>query len=177
MKCSAFWNHTNIRSGNRIYPCCRFKTSIGQFDGDVGNVLHIPEYKKIREANAKGEFIKGCEKCWYEEKIGHKSLRQEFNEKYTTDNVELKFEENNEDSVNNISDLLHHFYRVFLAQAYITESLPFNVLEFYAVFLNKHLQEADTYDYRHYNIRGTFRNEFKQFIKDKNVFKSESEDT
>ena len=93
------------------------------------------------------------------------------------DNVELKFEENNEDSVNNISDLLHHFYRVFLAQAYITESLPFNVLEFYAVFLNKHLQEADTYDYRHYNIRGTFRNEFKQFIKDKNVFKSESEDT
>ena len=80
MKCSAFWNHTNIRSGNRIYPCCRFKTSIGQFDGDVGNVLNIPEYKKIREANAKGEFIKGCEKCWYEEKIGHKSLRQEFNE-------------------------------------------------------------------------------------------------
>ena len=57
MKCSAFWNHTNIRSGNRIYPCCRFKTSIGQFDGDVGNVLHIPEYKKIREANAKGEFV------------------------------------------------------------------------------------------------------------------------
>ena len=50
MKCSAFWNHTNIRSGNRIYPCCRFKTSIGQFDGDIGNVLHIPEYKRIREA-------------------------------------------------------------------------------------------------------------------------------
>ena len=103
MKCSAFWNHTNIRSGNRIYPCCRFKTSIGQFDGDVGNVLHIPEYKKIREANAKGEFIKGCEKCWYEEKIGHKSLRQEFNEKYTTDNVELKFLEIGFDNLCNLT--------------------------------------------------------------------------
>ena len=93
------------------------------------------------------------------------------------DNVELKFEENDKDSINNISDLLYHFYRVFLAQAYITENLPFNVLEFYAVFLNKHLQEADTYDYRSYNLHDTFKKEFKQFIKDKNVFKSESENT
>ena len=93
------------------------------------------------------------------------------------DNVELKFEENDEDSIKNISNLLYQFYRVFLAQAYITESLPFNVLEFYAVFLNKHLQEGDTYDYRHYNLHDTFKKEFKQFIKDKNVFKSESEDT
>lgn len=94
------------------------------------------------------------------------------------DNIELKFEENDKDSINNISDLLYHFYRVFLAQTYITESLPFNVLEFYAVFLNKHLQEADTSDYcSQYLLRDTFRNEFKQFIKDKNVFKSEPEDT
>ena len=103
MKCSAFWNHTNIRSGNRIYPCCRFKTSIGQFDGDIGNVLNIPEYKRIREANAKGEFIKGCEKCWYEEKIGHKSLRQEFNERYDYDKVELKFLEIGFDNLCNLT--------------------------------------------------------------------------
>ena len=100
MKCSAFWNHTNIRSGNRVYPCCRFKRSIDTFDGDVDNVLHSDAYKDLREQSAKGEFIKGCEKCFYEEKIGHKSLREEFNEKYTMDKVDLKFLEIGFDQLN-----------------------------------------------------------------------------
>ena len=103
MKCSAFWNHTNIRSGNRVYPCCRFKRSIDTFDGDVDNVLHSDAYKDLREQSAKGEFIKGCEKCFYEEKIGHKSLREEFNEKYTMDKVELKFLEIGFDNLCNLT--------------------------------------------------------------------------
>jgi len=103
MKCSAFWNHTNIRSGNRVYPCCRFKYSVAEFDGDVGNVLHSDAYKKLREQASQNKFIKGCEKCLYEEKIGHKSLRQEFNEKYSMDKVELKFLEIGFDNLCNLT--------------------------------------------------------------------------
>ena len=103
MKCSAFWKHTNIRSGNRVYPCCRFKHSISTFHGNLGTVLHSDEYKDLRKQSAEGKFIKGCEKCWYEEKIGHKSLRQEFNEKYDMDTVELKFLEIGFDNLCNLT--------------------------------------------------------------------------
>lgn len=89
--CSAFWNHTNIRPGNRIYPCCRFKESIAEFDGNLESVLNIKEYEDLREKNKQGVYIKGCEKCYNEESQGHKSLRQEFNEKYNVDSVELKY--------------------------------------------------------------------------------------
>ena len=103
MKCSAFWKHTNIRSGNRVYPCCRFKHSIGKFDGDVDNVLHSDAYKELRDMSAAGEHISGCEKCYYEESIQHKSLRQEFNEKYDADTVELKFLEIGFDNLCNLT--------------------------------------------------------------------------
>ena len=38
--CSALYNHTNIRNGNRIYPCCRFKKQLLTFDDDVENILN-----------------------------------------------------------------------------------------------------------------------------------------
>lgn len=103
MKCSAFWKHTNIRSGNRVYPCCRFKHSIAEFHGDLGTVLHSDAYKELREQSAAGERIPGCEKCYYEESIQHKSLRQEFNEKYDSDSVELKFLEIGFDNLCNLT--------------------------------------------------------------------------
>jgi|SRR5210317_535191 len=103
MKCSAFWKHTNIRSGNRVYPCCRFKHSIAEFHGDLGTVLHSDAYEKLREQSSAGEYIKGCEKCYYEESIQHKSLRQEFNEKYDADTVELKFLEIGFDNLCNLT--------------------------------------------------------------------------
>lgn len=102
MKCSAFWKHTNIRAGNKIYPCCRFKSPVGIFDGDLENVLHSDTYKMLRNRAMNNEFIPGCDKCAYEEKIGHKSLRQEFNEKYNFDNVELEFLEIGFDNLCNL---------------------------------------------------------------------------
>lgn len=81
--CAAFWQHTNIRPGDRVYPCCRFKASIKKFDGDLENILDSKEYKNLQNLSKQGKKINGCEKCYYEEEIGHKSLRQEFNEKYS----------------------------------------------------------------------------------------------
>jgi radical SAM protein with 4Fe4S-binding SPASM domain len=101
--CSAFWKHTNIRPGGRIFPCCRFKHSIGTTDGDLESVLHSEAYEELRKLSSAGEHISGCEKCYYEESIQHKSLRQEFNEKYKADNVGLEYLEIGIDNLCNLT--------------------------------------------------------------------------
>lgn len=101
--CSAFWNHTNIRGGDRVFPCCRFKQPIQKFDGNVGAVLHSDEYAKLRHDSTKGIAIAECQKCYMEEELGKKSLRQEFNEQYTTDQIELKFLEIGFDNICNLT--------------------------------------------------------------------------
>jgi sulfatase maturation enzyme AslB (radical SAM superfamily) len=101
--CSAFWKHTNIRPGNKIYPCCRFKTSIGEFDGNLNQVLNSSAYQQLRTASLAGEKISGCAKCYHEEKHGRESTRQKFNREYTADTVELKFLEIGFDNVCNLT--------------------------------------------------------------------------
>lgn len=101
--CSAFWNHTNIRGGDRIFPCCRFKKPIAQFNGDLEQVLTIPEYQELRQKSLNGEFISECQKCYMEETLGKKSLRQEFNETYDTEVVELKYLEIGFDNICNLT--------------------------------------------------------------------------
>lgn len=102
-KCAAFWNHTNVRPGNRVFPCCRFKTPVTTFTGDVTAILHTAEYIKLREDSANGVHIAGCEKCYYEESLGKESLRQRFNAEYTTDTVELKYLEIGFDNICNLA--------------------------------------------------------------------------
>lgn len=103
MKCAAFWKHTNIRPGNRVYPCCRFKKPVAEFDGDLKSVLDSPAYNELRRANENNKWISGCEKCYYEESIGHKSLRQEINETYNTNSVSLEYLEIGMDNLCNMS--------------------------------------------------------------------------
>lgn len=101
--CSAFWNHTNIRGGDRIFPCCRFKQPVAEFDGNLGKVLMIPEYQNLRQKSQSGEFIPECSKCYMEESLGKKSLRQEFNETYDTNSIELKYLEIGFDNICNLT--------------------------------------------------------------------------
>jgi hypothetical protein len=99
-KCAAFWHHTNIRSDNKVFPCCRFKTPIQEFTGDVVNILNSNEYKDLREHLGP---IAGCAKCDYEETMGVKSLRQKFNEEYDTKTVKLEFLEVGLDNICNLT--------------------------------------------------------------------------
>lgn len=101
--CSAFWNHTNIRSGDRIFPCCRFKYPTDQFDGYVGNILYSENYQELRQKSQSGIPIKGCEKCYLEEKLGKESLRQQFNKKYTADSISIKYLEIGFDNICNLT--------------------------------------------------------------------------
>jgi sulfatase maturation enzyme AslB (radical SAM superfamily) len=102
-KCAAFWKHTNLRNDNNIFPCCRFKTPIQKFDGDLSNVLHSDEYILLRNKSSNGEIIEGCSKCYYEEQSGKQSLRQKFNSEYTTDAVNLEYFEVGFDNICNLT--------------------------------------------------------------------------
>ena len=98
-KCAAFWKHTNIRNNNKIYPCCRYKTPVATFDGDVEGILHSKVYDELRQA----DYLEGCSKCYYEEAQGKESLRERFNAEYDTDTVELKYLELGLDNICNLT--------------------------------------------------------------------------
>jgi len=87
--CAALYAHTNIRGGNRVFPCCRYKTPIQTFNGDVAGVLHTQEYQTLRDTWTIDNS--NCAKCKHEESLGKPSLRQWFNEQYSTDKVKLRY--------------------------------------------------------------------------------------
>lgn len=101
-KCAAFWKHSNLRQGNQVYPCCRFKTPIATYNGDLDNLLHIQPYDDLRKKSSNNEFISECSKCYHEEAIGKQSLRQQFNNDYDTDSIELKYLEIGFDNICNL---------------------------------------------------------------------------
>lgn len=90
MICAALYKHTNVRGGNKVYPCCRYKTPVQKFDGNVNEILHTKEYEKLR-ADMETGWLPGCGKCKHEEDLGMESLRQRFNKKYTASVPELKY--------------------------------------------------------------------------------------
>lgn len=89
MKCAALYNHSNVRSGDRIFPCCRYKTSIQKFDGDVDNILKSEQYHTLRQSWSIDD--PNCAKCKHEEALGKESLRQRFNKSYSTDEIKLRY--------------------------------------------------------------------------------------
>lgn len=101
--CSAFWNHTNIRSGDRIFPCCRFKYPVDRFQGFTEDVLFSEAYQELRSKSQSGTPIKGCEKCYLEEELGKESLRQQFNKEYEIDTISLKYLEIGFDNICNLT--------------------------------------------------------------------------
>lgn len=112
--CSAFWHHTNIRSDNRVFPCCRFKYPVAEFDGDVDKILKLPVYDELRRKAKAGEHIAGCQKCYDEEAESGSnkpyrvneylapSTRLEFNSKYDCKTISLDFLEVGFDNICNL---------------------------------------------------------------------------
>lgn len=88
-QCAAFWNHTNLRSGDRIFPCCRFKKPIQKFDGNLSAVLESNEYENLRNSDV--STLPECAKCMHEEANGKESLRQQFNKQYNTEKIQLQY--------------------------------------------------------------------------------------
>lgn len=102
-KCAAFWKHLNLRSGNRVFPCCRYKTSEATFHGDFDAVINSTRWQELRKLSEQGTPLAGCQKCYHEEKIGKTSLRQRFNQDYDTDSVTIEFLEIGFDNICNLT--------------------------------------------------------------------------
>ena len=101
--CSAFWHHTNIRGGDRIFPCCRYKQPVDVFTGNVSSILHTPVYNNLRTNSLNGIRNENCSKCYLEESLGRTSLRQQFNQQYDCKSVELKYLEIGFDNICNLT--------------------------------------------------------------------------
>jgi hypothetical protein len=85
--CAALFNHINVRPGNIVYPCCRFKRPVGSY---TSNILNSEVYNELRnKANIKQ--LPECSKCFHEESLGKESFRNQWNKNYTTDTVDLKY--------------------------------------------------------------------------------------
>ncbi len=102
-KCAAFWKHTNIRNDNNVFPCCRYKNPVMKFKGDVTEILDSEVYENLRINSLNGIPDPNCQKCYYEESLGKKSLREKFNSEYDTDTVELKYLEIGLDNICNLT--------------------------------------------------------------------------
>lgn len=101
--CAAFWTHTNIRGGNRIFPCCRYKSSVQHFNGDVQEILYSDEYNILRQNSLEGIKNSNCQKCYDEESQGLSSFRNWFNENYSREEVQLKYLEAGFDNICNLA--------------------------------------------------------------------------
>jgi hypothetical protein len=85
--CAALFNHINIRPGNIVYPCCRFKRPVASYTPDI---LNSAIYNDLRnKANTKQ--LPECSKCFHEESLGKQSFRNKWNKHYNTDNIDLKY--------------------------------------------------------------------------------------
>lgn len=102
-KCAAFWKHINIRNDNNVFACCRYKTPVKKFTENVVDILDSTEYENLRNNSLQGIHNPNCQKCYYEESLGKKSLRQQFNEEYDCEQIELKFLEVGLDNICNLT--------------------------------------------------------------------------
>ena len=102
-KCAAFWKHINIRNDNNVFACCRYKTPVKKFTENVVDILDSTEYENLRNNSLQGIHNSNCQKCYYEESLGKKSLRQQFNEEYDCEQIELKFLEVGLDNICNLT--------------------------------------------------------------------------
>jgi sulfatase maturation enzyme AslB (radical SAM superfamily) len=100
--CSAFWKHINVRSDNNVYACCRYKTPVAPFDGDLEKVLSLPVWEKLRQDSMAGVPNPNCQKC-YDAVDPAMSLQHTFNQDYSTDSVALEFLEIGLDNICNLT--------------------------------------------------------------------------
>jgi organic radical activating enzyme len=83
--CVAPWVHVCQNVGNRLKPCCRFFDP-EEFDREsrptINEYFNGEEMTKFRNKILNKEYVKGCSKCYNEDKTGKISLRANLNEQF-----------------------------------------------------------------------------------------------
>lgn len=84
--CILPWIHIETTPQGEVRPCCLYKTPIPDSNLDNNNLKTIWEgeyMQDLRKQFLKGKKPKGCEKCWKAEEAGHRSKRQQDNERFS----------------------------------------------------------------------------------------------
>lgn len=81
--CMAPFTHIAVDSQQNFRPCCMFYPTIydKRYDS-VRKVFDSVENETLRQKMLNGEKIKGCEKCYRDEKLNKNSYRNDFNNRY-----------------------------------------------------------------------------------------------
>lgn len=84
--CSMAWNHQMIEPRGNVRPCCRFLEEERPKEHNLHNmsiedVFYSDWMKDLRQKMLKGEYVKGCIRCYQEENAGKRSLRQRYHER------------------------------------------------------------------------------------------------
>lgn len=88
--CALLWSHAAITLDGKMQPCCRFDSSADKtfrkppFSSiGFGEAWFSEQMEEIRQKMLAGEKIAGCAKCWEQETHSGKSMRTDFNNKYS----------------------------------------------------------------------------------------------
>lgn len=108
--CALPFVHSCVRVGGTMSPCCRFDDSAYLIDGmNPREYFDSRHLEDIRKKMIVGEKLKGCTKCYQEEELGKKSMRQHANNEYKKfarmiyPNREVKFIEVSFDNLCNMA--------------------------------------------------------------------------
>lgn len=103
--CVLPWIHLDLQSGDSdvpgVNPCCLFNWDhLKEIDPNyythndvekqgLHSAVNQRAFNSIRQDMLNGKYIKGCYKCYDNEKSGSKSMRQQMNEQFTFDQTKL----------------------------------------------------------------------------------------
>ena len=93
--CMAPWVHTYVYPDGRVSPCCQARSENITLDSELtpyncgslhenslSEIWNSENYKKIRNDLITQGYSKVCKECYKNEKLGHYSMRNLFNEKF-----------------------------------------------------------------------------------------------
>ena len=86
--------HSCTNVGGRNKPCCRFSDKEYIDKISPRDYFYGSKMTELRNKMLKGEYIKGCEKCYRDEKLGRKSYRQTANQDFSNinkNNPEIRY--------------------------------------------------------------------------------------
>ena len=94
--CVLPFHHLDIRSSEKVNPCCFFDTTIvpDDFNLKYTDPFKHPFIESLREKMIKGEIVNGCERCYMSEESIGKSFRTEMLEIWE-EKFRAKFEPSN----------------------------------------------------------------------------------
>ena len=103
--CANAWGHISLEPDGNVKPCCYSSDTMGNIkESSFKDIYNNEFYKKLRLDFLSSQKPNGCFKCWRQEDLGIRSLRQISNDRHWAKNVryDLKSNTNQDGTINNV---------------------------------------------------------------------------